>query len=137
RKLGEEAAVDSKTLFRIASVSKTFAGAVAAMLVHEQKQSWDTPIITILPQYTIGTGDSTRQMTLRNVLSHTTGLMPHAYSNMLDSGVAYEKIQEKFREIPTVCPPGRCYGYQNVVFSLVSDVVEVSEHESYGEFVQQ
>ncbi|MCB1665272.1 MAG: beta-lactamase family protein [Pseudomonadales bacterium] len=137
RSLGEDAAVDSHTLFRIASVSKTFAGAVAAMLVHDQRQSWDTPIISILPQYAIGTESATREMTLRHVLSHTTGLMPHAYSNMLDSGVAYEKIQEKFREIPTVCPPGRCYGYQNVVFSLVSDVVEVSEHESYEQYVQE
>lgn len=137
RTAGENAPVDAETLFRIASVSKTFAGAVTAKLVHDQKQTWDTPIVTILPQYSIGTQESSRQMTLRHVLSHSTGLMPHAYSNMLDSGVAYEKIQEKFREIPTVCPPGRCYGYQNVVFSLVSDVVEVSEHESYEQYVQE
>ncbi len=137
RTAGEDAPVDADTLFRIASVSKTFAGAVTAKLVHDRKQSWDTPIVSILPQYSIGTQDSSREMTLRHVLSHSTGLMPHAYSNMLDSGVAYEKIQEKFREIPTVCPPGRCYGYQNVVFSLVSDVVEVSEHESYEQYVQE
>lgn len=137
RSAGEEARVDADTLFRIASVSKTFAGAVTAKLVHDRKQSWDTPIVSILPQYSIGTQDSSREMTLRHVLSHSTGLMPHAYSNMLDSGVAYKKIQEKFREIPTVCPPGRCYGYQNVVFSLVSDVVEVSEHESYEQYVQE
>lgn len=137
RTAGEEAPVDAETLFRIASVSKTFAGAVTAKLVHDRKQSWDTPIVSILPQYSIGTQESSQQMTLRHVLSHSTGLMPHAYSNMLDSGVAYEKIQEKFREIPTVCPPGRCYGYQNVVFSLVSDVVEVTEHESYEQYVQE
>ncbi len=137
RSMGDDAVVDSKTLFRIASVSKTFAGAVTAKLVFDQKQSWDTPIITILPQYSIGTQESTKSMTLRHILSHTTGLMPHAYSNMLDSGVAYEKIQEKFQEIPTVCPPGRCYGYQNVVFSLVSDVVEVTEQESYAQYVQE
>ena len=137
RSAGEDAPVDADTLFRIASVSKTFAGAVTAKLVHDRKQSWDTPIVSILPQYSIGTQDSSREMTLRHVLSHSTGLMPHAYSNMLDSGVAYKKIQEKFKEIPTVCPPGRCYGYQNVVFSLVSDVVEVSEHESYEQYLQE
>lgn len=131
-----EAPVDAQTVFRIASVSKTFAGAVAALLVHDRKQQWDTPLITLLPQYHIGTEPVSKDMTLRHVLSHTTGLMPHAYSNMLDAGVAYDKIQEKFQEIPTVCPPGRCYGYQNVVFSLVSDVVEVSEHLTYEEFVQ-
>jgi beta-lactamase class C len=131
-----EAPVDAQTVFRIASVSKTFAGAVAALLVHDRKQQWDTPLITVLPQYHIGTEPASKDMTLRHVLSHTTGLMPHAYSNMLDAGVAYDKIQEKFQEIPTVCPPGRCYGYQNVVFSLVSDVVEASEHQTYEEFVQ-
>ncbi|MDP1931741.1 MAG: serine hydrolase domain-containing protein [Gammaproteobacteria bacterium] len=129
--------VDSETVFRIASVSKTFAGTVAAKLVQHQQQEWDTPLVTVLPQYVIGTGPETKEITLRHVLSHTTGLMPHAYSNMLDSGVAYEKIQEMFQEIPTVCPPGRCYGYQNVVFSLVSDVVEVTTHKSYEEYVQQ
>lgn len=129
--------IDSETVFRIASVSKTFAGTVAAKLVQHRQQDWDTPLVTVLPQYVIGSGPETREITLRHVLSHTTGLMPHAYSNMLDAGVAYEKIQEKFQEIPTVCPPGRCYGYQNVVFSLVSDVVQVSAHKSYEEYLQQ
>ena len=59
----------------------------------------------------------------------------HAYSNMLDDGVLYEKIQEKFNEIPTVCPPGKCYGYQNVVFSLIGDVVQASTHQSYEQFL--
>lgn len=137
RNLEQGMPVDSRTLFRIASVSKTFAGAVTAKLVHDRKQSWDTPVISILPQFAIGTGASTRQMTLRHILSHSTGLMPHAYSNMLDSGVTYDKIQAKFKEIPTVCAPGRCYGYQNVVFSLVSDIVEVTEQESYAQYVQE
>ncbi len=137
RAIGSPDPVDDHTLFRIASVSKTFAGAVAAKLVHDQKQAWDTPVVTILPQYAIGTEAASRTMTLKHVLSHSTGLMPHAFSNMLDAGVAYAKIQEKFTEIPTVCPPGRCYGYQNVVFSLVSDVVEVSEHIPYGQYVEE
>lgn len=137
RTIGSPEPVDDHTLFRIASVSKTFAGAVAAKLVHDQKQDWDTPVLTILPQYSIGTEAASRTMTLKHVLSHSTGLMPHAFSNMLDAGVAYDKIQEKFTEIPTVCPPGRCYGYQNVVFSLVSDVVEVSEHIPYDQYVEE
>lgn len=136
RAIDQPAPVDASTLFRIASVSKTFAGAVAATLVHERKQDWDTPLTSILPQFAIGTEPSSRGLTLRHVLSHSTGLMPHAFSNMLDAGVAYQKIQEKFSEIPTVCQPGRCYGYQNVVFSLVSDVVQVSEHIPYEQFVE-
>ncbi|MEX0739615.1 MAG: serine hydrolase domain-containing protein [Pseudohongiella sp.] len=134
RSVQQDLAVDSDTVFRIASVSKTFAGTVASQLVSSNISTWDEPISTILP-YDIGTDAATRQMTLRHVLSHTTGLMPHAFSNMLDAGVAYQKIQEKFHEIPTVCPPGSCYGYQNVVFSLVADVVEVSLRTTYDDFV--
>lgn len=129
--------VEDDTVFRIASVSKTFAGTVASQLVAQDVQSWDQPIMQILPQYSIGTGPSSRDITLRHVMSHSTGLMPHAFSNMLDAGVAYEKIREKFDEIPTVCPPGRCYGYQNVVFSLIADIVERSADTSYQDYVQQ
>ncbi|MGM0633408.1 MAG: serine hydrolase domain-containing protein [Pseudomonadota bacterium] len=129
--------VGPETVFRIASVSKTFAGTVASQLVAEDGQSWDQPIMQILPQYTIGTKPSSRDITLRHVMSHSTGLMPHAYSNMLDAGVAYERIREKFHEIPTVCPPGRCYGYQNVVFSLIADIVEQQAHTSYEDYVRQ
>lgn len=134
RSVQDDVAVDNNTVFRIASVSKTFAGTVASQLVNSNISTWDEPISAILP-YSIGTGASTSQMTLRHVLSHTTGLMPHAFSNMLDAGVAYDKIQEKFHEIPTVCPPGRCYGYQNVVFSLVADVVQASLRTTYDDFV--
>lgn len=138
RSAREEEVVDDATVFRIASVSKTFAGTVAAQLVHHNIFQWDDPIVNILPQYRIGTDPSlTGQMTLRHVLSHTTGLMPHAFSNMLDAGVNYESIQQKFHEIPTVCAPGRCYGYQNVVFSLVADVVETSLQTRYDDFVRE
>ncbi len=129
--------VDAETVFRIASVSKTFAGTVAAQLVDRQVQSWDAPLINILPHYVIGTEASSRDITLRHVMSHSTGLMPHAFSNMLDAGVAYEVIQQKFHEIPTVCSPGRCYGYQNVVFSLIADIVQDSLHISYEDFVRE
>ncbi|ALO46736.1 serine hydrolase domain-containing protein [Pseudohongiella spirulinae] len=137
RSVSEGGSVNDDTVFRIASVSKTFAGTVASQLVNHNIFTWDDPINGILPQYAIGTDPSTQQMTLRHVLSHTTGLMPHAFSNMLDAGVAYQKIQEKFHEIPTVCPPGQCYGYQNVVFSLVADVVEASLQTSYDDFVEE
>ena len=137
RTLNQPDLIDRQTIFRIASVSKTFAGAVSAKLVHDHLQQWDTPITSVLPQYVIGTDLASRTMTLKNIVSHSTGLMPHAYSNMLDDGVLYEKIQQKFRDIPTVCSPGQCYGYQNVVFSLVSDIVQVSANESYEQYVRE
>lgn len=137
RSVDNGAPIDEQTLFRIASVSKTFAGTVAAQLVEQQLSSWDAPLVQVLPQLQVGTEASSRDISLRHIMSHSTGLMPHAFSNLLDAGVDYRQIQPRLHEIPTVCTPGRCYGYQNVVFSLVADLVEVALNTSYEEFVRQ
>jgi beta-lactamase class C len=138
RSLDDQQPVVEDTVFRIASVSKTFAGTVASQLVNHNIVGWDEPISDVLPGYTLGTDSAAAErMTLRHVLSHTTGLMPHAFSNLLDAGVDYREIQEKLHEIPAVCEPGRCYGYQNVVFSLVADVVEYSLGTNYDDFVEE
>ena len=129
--------INQDSLFRIASVSKTFAGTVASLVANNNHQPLETPVRQILPKLAIGTKPSSQEITLKHLMSHTTGLMPHAYSNMLDDGVAYERIQEKFQQIPTVCSPGRCYGYQNVVFSLIADVVEASAQKPYEDYLYE
>ena len=132
---GDPVNVDS--VFRIASISKTFAGTVAGLLVNQNLQSWDMRINGLFPNMGLGEGTSSEAITLKHVVSQTTGLMPHSYSNMLDEGVIYQKINEKFHQIPTVCFPGQCYSYQNVVFSLVADVVEESTGDSYEKYLHQ
>ena len=133
----ENASVNIDSIFRIASMSKTFAGAAATLLVNQNLQTWDVQVSDLFPQLQLGTGRSSQAITLKHLVSHSTGLMPHSYSNMLDAGVAYEKIKEKFSQIPTVCAPGRCYGYQNVVFSLIADVVEESTGSSYEDYLTE
>ena len=129
--------VNSDSVFRIASISKTFAGTVAGLLVNQNLQGWDMRINGLFPNMGLGEGASSEVITLKHVVSQTTGLMPHSFSNMLDDGVIYQKIKEKFHQIPTVCSPGQCYTYQNVVFSLVADVVEESTGESYEKYLHQ
>lgn len=137
KKVTEQDSVNTDSIFRIASMSKTFAGTAATLLVDQNLQSWDARLVDLFPELKIGTGGSSKAITLRHVVSHSTGLMPHSYSNMLDAGVGYEKIKSKFDEIPTVCQPGDCYGYQNVIFSLIADVVEDSTGESYEKYLYE
>ena len=137
RDIGASELVQPESVFRIASMSKTFAGTSAAMLVDRDLQSWDAKLTDIFPSLRLGNRTTSRNITLRHLASQSTGLMPHSYSNMLDDGVVYEKIRQKFHEIPTVCAPGKCYGYQNVVFSLIADVVEESAGLSYERFLEE
>ena len=129
--------INDHSVFRIASMSKTFAGMATALLVQQHLQSWDTLLTDVFPTMDLGTRGSSKGIQLKHLVSHSTGLMPHSYSNMLDAGVSYENIKPKFKQIPTVCSPGDCYGYQNVVFSLTADVVEASTGASYGEYLEQ
>ena len=137
RSIDTREAVHSDSVFRIASMSKTFAGASAALLVDQNYQSWNTKITDLFPGMNLGTWPSSSGITLKHVVSHSTGLMPHSYSNLLDDGVSYDRIKLSFSKIPTVCQPGECYGYQNVVFSLIGDVVEQSTGESYEKFIYE
>lgn len=137
KNVAEEAAVTTDSIFRIASMSKTFAGTAATLLVAQNLQSWDARVSDLFPGLHLGTSASSQQITLKHLVSHSTGLMPHSYSNMLDYGVGYDKIKEKFDQIPTVCSPGRCYGYQNVVFSIIGDIVEQSTGDSYEKYLYE
>lgn len=135
--ISENDLVTVDSIFRIASMSKTFAGTAANLLVNQNLQSWDAKVVDLFPSMHLGTGTSSEGITFRHIVSHSSGLMPHSYSNMLDDGVGYPKIKEKFNQIPTVCMPGQCYGYQNVVFSLIGDVVELSTGESYERYLEE
>ena len=137
RQAGEPAPITTDSIFRIASMSKTFAGAAATLLVDQNLQSWDTRITDLFPNMRLGNGASYQSITLKQVASHSTGLMPHSYSNLLDDGVSYDRIKDKFADIPAVCKPGQCYGYQNVVFSLIADVVEQSTGDSYERYIEE
>jgi len=137
REVGKSDRVGVNSVFRIASMSKTFAGAATALLVTEEHESWDTLLSDYFPGMTLGSSTRSNSISLRHVVSHSTGLMPHSYSNMLDAGVDYGNIKEKFNQIPTVCEPGDCYGYQNVVFSLVGDVIEQRSGDSYAHYLEE
>ena len=63
--------------------------------------------------------------------------MPHAYTNLVQANRPYNKIVQKLNEVEFVCQPGDCYGYQNVVFSLVGDLLAKAKNQSYEALVSE
>jgi beta-lactamase class C len=117
-------------------MSKTFAGTAIGMLVEESLLDLDRTVESFFPGMRLGNGYSHNKITVRHVASQSTGLMPHAYSNLLDDGLRFENIKMRVHQIPAVCKPGVCYGYQNVVFSLLQDVVEMTSTTPYPNFLR-
>src|SRR3970040_2650961 len=74
---GGNDSIDQHTVFRIGSVSKCFAAVLTAILVEEKVFNWDDPVIKYLPDFQLKSPEQTSLLTIRHVLSHTTGLPYH------------------------------------------------------------
>lgn len=73
RTAGGKDSVSAHTLFANASTTKAFTALAAAMLVDECKLRWSGRISDLLPAFRLGDPETTRELTLRDILSHHTG----------------------------------------------------------------
>lgn len=136
RELGQSDAIDNQTVFRIASVSKPFTSTLTGLLVQEGILDWDDRIIDYLPDFTLQDTSNTHRLTIRHLLSHTSGLVPHAFDDLLESNVPYPKIVEELKNAPIVNKVGIQYGYQNMLFGLIGDLIETATGRSYENLVK-
>ncbi|WP_160152931.1 serine hydrolase [Microbulbifer sp. ALW1] len=129
---GKHEAVTTHTVFRLASVSKTFAASMAAVLEHEHKFNWGDKVVRYVPQLSFKTPALSMQLQVQHLLSHSSGLTPNAYDNYLEDNRPLSKILPMFSTIDPHCAPGKCYGYQNVLFSLIEDVIQKATGVPYS-----
>lgn len=137
REAGKQARVNTHTLFRLASVSKGFASTLAGILVDEGILGWDDKAAWYLPGLSLKDSTHTASLSLRHILSHTSGLMPHAYTDMIEAGAPYERLVRELDQVSIIGQPGSCYGYQNVVFSLIGDIIEAVTGETYEDLLEE
>jgi beta-lactamase class C len=114
--------VSADPAFRLASLSKAFATAMAGILVHDGVMSWDTKIAGVLPTFTLADVAGSQKLTVRDIMSHRVGLPHNTYDRLLEQDEPYEALVERLKDVPMACPVGECYGYQNIAFSLIGDV---------------
>ncbi len=137
RAKGKNLPVTTDTVFRLASVSKTFSSSLTAMLIVEGQLSLETKVSPFVPAFQLKKKGHAAKVTLRHLLSHTVGLTPNAYDNMIEDGWGLPKILPRFIRLSPVCAPGACYGYQNIAFSLVKPIVESTSENSFETLIEQ
>ncbi len=116
--------VDTRTVFRLGSVSKSLTATLAAVLVNENSIHWDDRVIIYLTDFRLKSEEATKNLTLRHLLSHTIGLPYHAYTIMVDDNAPYDTLVDHLKDLDLVGKPGELYSYQNVGFSLIGNVIE-------------
>lgn len=137
RKAGSNDPVDEHTIFRLASVSKPVTGILTGLLAEEHILDFDEKVTETLPWFKLANHSYTSNLTIRNLLSHTTGLVPHAYDDLVEGHVPYATIVERLSTAGLSAPPGEVYGYQNVMFSLVDTILAVKTNKNYRQLVKE
>jgi len=138
RKLGEQAAVDERTMFAVASNTKAFTAAALAILVDEGKVKWDDPVTKYLPGFQLYDMYASRELTVRDLLSHRVGLATFGgdllwYETGYDRGEILRRV--RFLK-PTTSFRSR-YGYQNIMFVAAGEIVATVTAKSWDEFVRE
>jgi beta-lactamase class C len=131
RAAGGSEPVGPDTVFRIASVSKTFAAQLAAMLVEEGRLDWQRPLPAFAPELRLK-DDAQARIQLQHVIGQSSGLLPNAFDNLLDANQPLAQILPHFRTLAPGCPPGQCYGYQNILYGLSVNAIEQAGGRDYA-----
>ncbi|NQU87242.1 MAG: beta-lactamase family protein [Mariniphaga sp.] len=129
--------IDEHTVFRLGSLSKGFASVTAGMMVEQGYFSWDDKVKDFYPEFELKSKEQSERIKIQHILSHTTGLIRHAYTNLIEEGWSIDKIAAILNEVDLISEEGESFAYQNATFSLIEKVIESSTGKEYSEILQQ
>jgi len=135
RAVGDNAKVNPDTVFRLASVSKTFAGNLLVQLSNQGRVDLHKPLKAYVPELKLRSAQLEQSVSVEQILSQGSGFWAHAFEDLIEADKTPAQILPRLAELAPVCPPGRCYSYQNVFFGLLGRVAEQGTGRSYEELV--
>ena len=137
-KLGGSASITSKSLFHMASVTKTFVATAILQLAENAKIDLDAPVTRYLPYFRLS-DERYRAITIRQMLSHTSGIPDtvnyHWDKPEYDAG-ALERFVRSVSDEKLVFAPGEKFAYSNTAYEILGDVIAKVSGESFEDYVQ-
>jgi CubicO group peptidase (beta-lactamase class C family) len=124
------------TLFQIASNTKLFTAVAAGMLVEEGKLSWDKPIREAVPTIEFNNDQLNNNVTLRDMLSHRTGVTRHDLI-WFKSPFTRNELFEKLKYLEPQEPIREVFLYNNLMFSAVGHIIELESGKTWEDFVRE
>jgi CubicO group peptidase (beta-lactamase class C family) len=136
RRAGDPAPVDAHTLFQIASNTKAFTTAALAILADEGKLSWDDPVTKSLPGFQMFDPYVTRELTVRDLVTHRSGLGLGAGDLLwFHSTYSRAEIAYRIRFAKPVSSFRSQYAYDNVLYIVAGEIVPAVAGMSWEDFV--
>jgi CubicO group peptidase (beta-lactamase class C family) len=135
RELGKPEQVDGETIFDIASLAKSFTAAGAAVLVDEGRLGWDDRVRERLPAVTFSDPYIDHEVTLRDLLSHRTGLQP-ANAMFRFTGYDRSEVLHRVRFLAPRTPFRADMVYSNVLYTVAGELTAAAAGTTWAELIR-
>lgn len=138
RKLGSSTAVGADTLFQIGSTTKAFTAAALAILVDDGTIGWDDRVIDHLPGFRMYDPWVTREITVRDLLAHRSGLGRGQGDLMFvpSTEISRADLVRRIRFLKPATSFRSGFAYDNVLYAVAGQVVEAVSGQAWEDFVE-
>jgi CubicO group peptidase (beta-lactamase class C family) len=137
KELGKSDPVTPNTLFSIGSNTKSMTAAVIGMLVDDGKMRWDDKVTRWLPGFQLHDPYVTREINIRDVLSHRSGLGRRGDMNWMLAGYSRAETLRRIRFLPPSQEFRTVNGYQNTMFLAAGEAAAAAAGMSWDDLVAQ
>jgi CubicO group peptidase (beta-lactamase class C family) len=130
--------VTPRTVFLIASVTKMLVGTALLRLIESGQLALDAPVTTYLPDFHFSRAGEQRRITIRRLLSHTSGVCTFRgdFSSHEPNGQA-RFVREALPSYPLLLPPGVAWLYSNAGFALLAHIAETVTGTAFRELMDE
>jgi CubicO group peptidase (beta-lactamase class C family) len=137
-RLGSTSPITSKSLFHMASVTKTFVATAVMQLVDEGKIDLDAPPTEYLPYFKLA-DERYKSIKIRHMLSHTSGIPDttdyHWDKPEYDDG-ALERFVRSISGKKLDGAPGQKFAYSNTAYEVLGDVIAKVSGQTFEDYVR-
>ena len=134
RELGKPDKVDADTIFAMGSTTKAFTAAALGMLVDEKKIAWDGSVHDYMPAFEMDDPYVTRHATVRDLLSHRTGVVTNGLL-WYGSGFDRNEVIRRMRFQTESLGFRNQFQYQNEMFIAAGEIIPAVTGTSFDKFI--
>jgi CubicO group peptidase (beta-lactamase class C family) len=135
RELRKNAPVDEHTVFDAASLTKSFTATAIGMLVDEKRMRWDDPVRSHVPELELPDPYLTRNVTVRDLLSHRTGLQAANFMWRF-TGIDRAEAIRRMRFLRPEIPFRTGMVYSNIGYTLAGEASARAAKVSWDSFIR-
>ncbi len=128
--------VDTETLFMLGSTTKAMTAASMAMLVDEGLVNWNDKVIDHLPWFQLDDPYMTRELEIRDLFTHNSGL-GNADLLWVLWDYSTEEIVQRLRKLPPSYSMRSSYTYQNIMYAVAGLIIEKLSGMDWSEFIHK